>query len=202
MKALLGRVRRLYRQLLRGRAAGRRHRLCVIGAILRTLAALHVYVQQVRRRNRLAAPCLSAHASAVIVGIVVGAPPPAHLRQTLHHHLQVGYIAEYPHTGQAVSAAEGGFSMEQMFWGGKCVELEEGRRVFGQVWPKVSLVLGGAGGARRQRAHSTYVWLPAAAGCFGTQWPGTPPAYGATVEAQSKCRPVVLTHPTHCCCRT
>jgi len=51
---------------------------------------------------------------------------------------QVGYIAEYPHTGQSVSQAEGGFNMEQLFWGGKCVELDQGKKVFGQIWPKVS----------------------------------------------------------------
>jgi hypothetical protein len=51
--------------------------------------------------------------------------------------VQVGYIAEYPHTGQAVSPAEGGFSMDQLFWGGKCVELDQGKKVYGQIWPKV-----------------------------------------------------------------
>jgi hypothetical protein len=51
--------------------------------------------------------------------------------------LQVGYIAEYPHTGQAVSSAEGGFSMDQLFWGGKSVELDQGKKVYGQIWPKV-----------------------------------------------------------------
>lgn len=27
--------------------------------------------------------------------------------------------------------------MDQLFWGGKCVELDQGKKVFGQVWPKV-----------------------------------------------------------------
>lgn len=55
--------------------------------------------------------------------------------------LQVGYISEYPHTGQAVSAAEGGLDMTSLFWGGKCVELDQGKKVFGQVWPKVCVQL-------------------------------------------------------------
>lgn len=36
-----------------------------------------------------------------------------------------------------VSAAEGGYNMEQLFWQGKCVDLEQGKKVFGQIWPKV-----------------------------------------------------------------
>lgn len=50
---------------------------------------------------------------------------------------QVGYISEYPHTGQQVSAAEGGLPMDKLFWGGKVMELDNGKKVFGQVWPKV-----------------------------------------------------------------
>lgn len=53
--------------------------------------------------------------------------------------VQVGYISEYPHVqNQQVSAAEGGMSMDQLFWGGKIVDLDQGKKVFGQIWPKVS----------------------------------------------------------------
>jgi hypothetical protein len=31
--------------------------------------------------------------------------------------------------------------MTSLFWGGKCVELDQGKKVFGQVWPKVRVQL-------------------------------------------------------------
>jgi hypothetical protein len=53
--------------------------------------------------------------------------------------MQVGYISEYPHVkNQQVSAAEGGLKMDQLFWGGNTIDLDQGKKVFGQIWPKVS----------------------------------------------------------------
>ncbi|KAI8471362.1 MAG: NAD(P)-binding protein [Monoraphidium minutum] len=52
--------------------------------------------------------------------------------------LQVGYISEYPHAlppGAGVSSGGGDVGLDQLFWGGRRVELEEGRVVMGQVWP-------------------------------------------------------------------
>jgi hypothetical protein len=28
--------------------------------------------------------------------------------------------------------------MDQLFWGGKTIDLDQGKKVFGQIWPKVS----------------------------------------------------------------
>ncbi|WIA17998.1 hypothetical protein OEZ85_009485 [Tetradesmus obliquus] len=51
--------------------------------------------------------------------------------------LQVGYISEYPHMGlDAAGSVEQGLPLSELFWGGKCFELEGGRKVIGQVWPK------------------------------------------------------------------
>eukprot|EP00878_Enallax_costatus_P023639 GHUV01025149.1.p1 GENE.GHUV01025149.1~~GHUV01025149.1.p1 ORF type:complete len:321 (+),score=78.69 GHUV01025149.1:169-1131(+) len=51
--------------------------------------------------------------------------------------LQVGYISEYPHTGiDSASPVEQGLGLHELFWGGKNIELEDGKKVFGQVWPK------------------------------------------------------------------
>lgn len=59
---------------------------------------------------------------------------------------QVGYIAEYPHTRAGAAGAaddeeqpvEQGVRLSELFWGGGELQLEGGRRVIGQVWPKVS----------------------------------------------------------------
>eukprot|EP00879_Flechtneria_rotunda_P009564 GHRR01010010.1.p1 GENE.GHRR01010010.1~~GHRR01010010.1.p1 ORF type:complete len:380 (+),score=128.42 GHRR01010010.1:157-1296(+) len=52
--------------------------------------------------------------------------------------LQVGYISEYPHagTGAAEAANEANVPITELFWGGKSLELAEGRKIIGQVWPK------------------------------------------------------------------
>lgn len=53
--------------------------------------------------------------------------------------LQVGYISEYPHVGvDAAAPVEQGVPLNELFWNGKTLELDEGRKVIGQVWPKVS----------------------------------------------------------------
>ena len=54
---------------------------------------------------------------------------------------QVGYISEYPHMGvDTVGPAEQGLPLHDLFWGGKNLELEDGKKVFGQIWPKVGMV--------------------------------------------------------------
>lgn len=54
--------------------------------------------------------------------------------------LQVGYISEYPHTGADVAGAvEQGVGLHELFWGGQTMELPNGAKVFGQIWPKVSI---------------------------------------------------------------
>lgn len=54
--------------------------------------------------------------------------------------LQVGYISEYPHTGvDSAAAVEQGVGLHELFWGGRNMELEDGKKVFGQVWPKVGV---------------------------------------------------------------
>jgi hypothetical protein len=47
-------------------------------------------------------------------------------------------LPEYPHMGlDSAAPVEQGLPLSELFWGGKTVELEGGRNVIGQVWPKV-----------------------------------------------------------------
>jgi hypothetical protein len=48
-------------------------------------------------------------------------------------------LPEYPHMGlDAAAPVEQGLPLSELFWGGRMVELEGGRKVIGQVWPKVN----------------------------------------------------------------
>eukprot|EP00775_Hariotina_reticulata_P004107 gene4107-4353_t len=56
------------------------------------------------------------------------------LRAAIVPHL----AAEYPHVGHdvRVSQAEGGQPLSEVFWTGQTLELPEGKKVLGQIWPK------------------------------------------------------------------
>lgn len=75
--------------------------------------------------------------------------------------MQVGYISEYPHTGvESAAAVEQGVGLHDLFWGGRNIELEDGKKVFGQVWPKV--------GIKDDIMRISIVWLLVASGCSST----------------------------------
>ena len=66
------------------------------------------------------------------------------MRSTLLNHmttsggriLQVGYISGYPHNhlGAQTHSEE-----EEIFWGGRNIELPDGRRIIGKIWPEDAL---------------------------------------------------------------